>query len=133
MAGGITIGFIVFIITGSFLNQYVLHSDKGYFFPAVVAGVWAAWPLIHSSWVARYNFLHPVAREYKAPAKQVFSKIRHFSSRSTTTTEISGSSRPPTPTPEASSPTSDSQTKRPGTRWILEDSFIHGRRDSRDT
>lgn len=77
MAGGIAIGFIVFLITGAFLNQFVLHND-GVFFPALIAGVWAAWPFLHHSGASRYNFLHPVPREYKTPAKHAFAKLRQL-------------------------------------------------------
>lgn len=78
MAGGIAIGFIVFLITGSFLSQLVLHNNEGGFFPALIAGVWAAWPFLHHSRVGRYNFLHPVPREYKTPAKHTFAKLRQL-------------------------------------------------------
>ncbi len=54
----------------------VLHENEGGFLPGLVAGVWAAWPFLHQARVQRYNFLHPVPREYKVHVKQAFSKVR---------------------------------------------------------
>ncbi|MBK9145157.1 MAG: hypothetical protein IPM23_21910 [Candidatus Melainabacteria bacterium] len=78
MAAAITLGFLAFMLTGSFLSQMVLHSNEGVFFPALVTGIWAAWPFLHQARVQRYNFLHPVPREYKVPAKQAFAKVREL-------------------------------------------------------
>jgi len=76
MGFGITLGIFVFLLTGAFLGQLVLHNNEAGFFPGLVAGVWAAWPFLHQARVQRYNFLHPVPREYKVPVKQAFAKVR---------------------------------------------------------
>lgn len=76
MGFGITLGLFVFLLTGAFLGQLVLHNNEAGFFPGLVAGVWAAWPFLHQARVKRYNFLHPVPREYKVPVKQAFAKVR---------------------------------------------------------
>lgn len=78
MVLAITVGIFAFIFTGGFLGDMVIHKSEGGMFPALVAGVWAAWPLLHQSRVQRYNFLHPVPREYKVPAKRAFSRIREL-------------------------------------------------------
>ena len=61
---------------GSLPWAVVLHNNEAGFFPGLVAGVWAAWPFLHQARVQRYNFLHPVPREYKVPVKQAFAKVR---------------------------------------------------------
>ena len=78
MVPAITLGIFVFLLTGAFLGDMVLHNHDGGIFPALVAGIWAAWPFFHQSRVQRFNFLHPVPREYKVPVKQAFSKIREL-------------------------------------------------------
>jgi hypothetical protein len=76
MGPGITLGVFVFLLTGAFLGQLVLHNNEASFLPGLMAGVWAAWPFLHQARVQRYNFLHPVPREYKVPVKQAFAKVR---------------------------------------------------------
>ncbi|MBZ0185226.1 MAG: hypothetical protein K8F91_03165 [Candidatus Obscuribacterales bacterium] len=76
MAPAITLGIFAFLLSGAFLGQMVLHNNEASFFPALVIGIWAAWPFLHQARVQRYNFLHPVPREYKVPTKQAFAKVR---------------------------------------------------------
>lgn len=78
MGTAITLGVFVFLLTGVFLGQMVLHNNEAGTFPALVAGIWAAWPFLHQARVQRYNFLHPVPREYKVPVKQAFAKVREL-------------------------------------------------------
>lgn len=76
MGLAITLGVFVFLLTGAFLGQMVLHNNEAGFFPGLIAGIWAAWPFLHQARVQRYNFLHPVPREYKVPVKQAFARVR---------------------------------------------------------
>jgi len=78
MGMAITLGIFVFLLTGAFLGQMVLHNNEAGTFPGLVAGIWAAWPFLHEARVQRYNFLHPVPREYKVPVKQAFAKVREL-------------------------------------------------------
>lgn len=79
MAGiGIFVGLIVFLFTGAFLGDCVFHNSGASTFPAMVIGIWAAWPFFHHSSIHRYNLMHPVPNEYKVPAKHAFSKIREL-------------------------------------------------------
>lgn len=78
MAVGITLGIFVFLLTGAFLSQMVLHNNEAGFLPGLIAGTWAAWPFLHQARAQRYNFLHPVPREYKVPVKQAFAKVREL-------------------------------------------------------
>lgn len=78
MGLGITLGVFVFLLTGAFLGQMVLHNNEAGFLPGLIAGIWAAWPFMHQARVQRYNFLHPVPREYKVPAKQAFARVREL-------------------------------------------------------
>ncbi len=79
MAGlGIALGVFVFLFTGAFINEGILHSKDVGLLPGLVLGVWAAWPLFHHAGVQRYNFLHPVPKEYKVPAPNAFGKVRDF-------------------------------------------------------
>jgi len=76
MGLAITVGVFTFLLTASFIGKMVLHENEGGFLPGLVAGVWAAWPFLHQARVQRYNFLHPVPREYQVPVKQAFAKVR---------------------------------------------------------
>jgi len=78
MAGlGIGLGIFVFLLVGAVTGEYITTSDKGAgVLPGWIAGVWVAWPFFHHAGVSRYNFLHPVPREYKLPLKQAFAQIR---------------------------------------------------------
>jgi hypothetical protein len=63
MAGvGIGLGILAFLLVGGF------HG--------LIAGIWVAWPFFHHAGVSRYNFLHPVPKEYSVPLKQAFAQIR---------------------------------------------------------
>ena len=73
---GIILGLIVWGLVGSGIRYFVLQTPMTGMFEGFVAGVWAAWPFIHQFRVSRYNFLHPVPREYKATVPQAFSKVR---------------------------------------------------------
>lgn len=75
---GIAIGLFIFFFTGAFISEVILHNKDAGVFPGLVLGIWAAWPFFHHAGVQRYNFLHPVPKEYKVPAKVAFSKIREF-------------------------------------------------------
>lgn len=77
MAGfGIAIGFFVFLLTGAFISEVIVHEQGAGFFPGIVLGIWAARPFIHEARIQRYNFLHPAPREYRVPLKQAFSRVR---------------------------------------------------------
>lgn len=69
-------GFAAFGVVGMTVGMLILHNNEAGLFPGMIAGVWAAWPLIHQERVQRYNFLHPVPKRYNVPHKQAFSKIR---------------------------------------------------------
>ena len=73
---GVATGIVVFLLTGAVLGQFVLHNNQAGIFPGLVAGIWAAWPLLCHGKVQRYNFLHPVPRRYQLPARHAFSKVR---------------------------------------------------------
>lgn len=75
---GIVIGLFVFLFSGAFISEVVLHNKDAGAFPGLVLGIWAAWPFFHHARVQRYNFLHPVPKEYKVPAKVAFTKVRDF-------------------------------------------------------
>jgi len=76
IALGIATGVFVFLLTGGFLSQMMLHNNEAVFWPSVVAGIWAAWPVVHYGRLARQNFLHPPPREYNIPVKHAFAKMR---------------------------------------------------------
>ena len=78
MAGlGIGLGIFVFLLVGAITGECITTDDKGAgVFPGLVAAVWVAWPFFHNAGVSRYNFLHPVPKEYKQPLKQAFAQIR---------------------------------------------------------
>lgn len=78
MAGlGIGLGIFVFLLVGAITGECITTDDKGAgVLPGLVAAVWVAWPFFHHAGVSRYNFLHPVPREYKHPLKQAFAQIR---------------------------------------------------------
>lgn len=74
--GAILAGLFTWGLVGAILGQVVLHKNEAGIFPGLIAGIWAAWPFMHHGKVERYNFLHPVPKRYKIPAKIAFSKIR---------------------------------------------------------
>lgn len=79
MAGlGICASVFTALFTGAFLGQLVFHNNEAGVLPGIVAGIWAAWPLIHQARVQRYNFLHPVPKEYNESTKLAFSKLREI-------------------------------------------------------
>lgn len=71
-------GLVAFGVVGSVTGQLVVHKNDAGLFPGLIAGIWAAWPLLHHGGVQRYNFLHPVPKRYKAPLKEAFRKIRQI-------------------------------------------------------
>lgn len=73
---GIGLGIFVWLVTGAIIGEVILHKKEAGIFIGFVSGVWAAWPFIHKGGIARYNFLHPVPKLYKASLKQAFSKVR---------------------------------------------------------
>lgn len=73
---GIFLGLLVWGLVGSGIRYFVLQTPMTGMFEGFVAGVWAAWPFIHKFRVNRYNFLHPVPKEYKVPVPQAFAKVR---------------------------------------------------------
>jgi hypothetical protein len=83
MLKAIAAGVFVWWLTGSIVGLVVTHKAEAGMIPAIVAGIWAAWPLLHKGQVARYNFLHPVPKRYKVPIKQAFTKIREILSEKT--------------------------------------------------
>lgn len=79
MAGvGIVLGIFVFLFTGAFIGDVILHNRDAGMFPGMVLGIWAAWPFFHHARVRRYNLLHPVPKEYQVPTKVAFAKARDF-------------------------------------------------------
>lgn len=74
---GICLGTFVFMLVGAFIGGFLKAKEAGVL-PGLVAGIWAAWPFIHHAKVARYNFLHPVPREYKIAAKVAFTRVRNL-------------------------------------------------------
>ena len=78
MGAGIFVGLLVWAVVGSMTRFFVLQTPETGVLEGLVAGVWAAWPFLHTGNVQRYNFLHPVPRRYKAPLKQAFAKIRQI-------------------------------------------------------
>lgn len=78
MAGvGIGLGIFVFLLVSAFTAECITKPDQGAgCFPGLIAAVWVAWPFFHHAGVSRYNFLHPVPKEYKLPLKQAFAQIR---------------------------------------------------------
>lgn len=73
---GIGLGIFVFFLVGAITDEVIFNTKGNGVFTGLVAGIWAAWPFFHHSSVDRYNFLHPVPREYKLPVPQAFAKIR---------------------------------------------------------
>ncbi len=78
MAAGTALGILVFLLTGAFRGQAVLHNNEVGGCPGLVAGIWAAGPFILTARIQRYNFLHPVLREYKVPVKQAVATTREL-------------------------------------------------------
>ncbi len=78
MALGIGLGIFVFLFSGAFISEVILHNKDAGAFPGLVLGIWAAWPFFHQARVQRYNFLHPVPKQYKVPARIAFAMIRDF-------------------------------------------------------
>lgn len=72
----IAVGLFVFLFTGAFISDVVVHSKDAGLLPGLVLGIWAAWPFFHKARVQRYNFLHPVPKEFNVPAKVAFQKVR---------------------------------------------------------
>lgn len=68
---------------GAIVGQLVVHKSEAGFLPGLVAGLWVAWPFFHKGGVNRYNFLHPVPKQYRIPLKQTFAKIRQVISEKT--------------------------------------------------
>ena len=58
----IAAGVITWLLVGSTLGVIVLHKNEAGIFPGLIAGIWAAWPLLHQGRVERYNFLHPAPK-----------------------------------------------------------------------
>jgi hypothetical protein len=75
MIAAISAGIVVFLAVGSLVTA-VTHNQQASLLPALVAGVWAAWPLLHGHAVQRENFLHPPPREYGATTRAAFGNIR---------------------------------------------------------
>jgi hypothetical protein len=72
----IGIGLFVFLFTGAFISEVVLHNKDAGVFPGLVLGIWAAWPFFHHARIQRSNLLHPAPKEYRVPPKVAFSMIR---------------------------------------------------------
>lgn len=76
MIVGILLGLFVWGLVGSSISSFVLHKPMTGMFEGFVAGAWVAWPFIHRFRVSRYNFLHPVPKEYQVSVPQAFAKVR---------------------------------------------------------
>jgi hypothetical protein len=72
-AVGIGLGIFIFLLVSAYTSEAITKPDKT---AGLVAAIWVAWPFFHHAGVSRYNFLHPVPREYKTPIKQAFAQIR---------------------------------------------------------
>lgn len=75
---GVVLGIITFLLVGSFVGDGILHHSDTGAFPGLIAGIWVAWPFFHHAGVQRYNFLHPVPKEYKTSSKAAFVAICDF-------------------------------------------------------
>ena len=80
---GIALGIFVTLLMGAVVGELVVHRAESGLLPGLAAGLWAAWPFFHQDRVARYNFLHPVPKQYSQPLKQTFAKIRQIISEKT--------------------------------------------------
>lgn len=81
LIAGIAVGIFAWLLTGSIVGVIVTHGynhGNAGMFPGLVAGIWAAWPLIYQGKIQRYNFLHPVPKRYKVSVKQAFKKVREI-------------------------------------------------------
>jgi hypothetical protein len=73
---GVGLGIFVFLLVAA-LTAEIVKTDQGAgVLPGLIAAVWTAWPFFHHSGVSRYNFLHPVPKQYSLPLKQAFAQIR---------------------------------------------------------
>lgn len=76
---GIGLGIFVWLLVGAITGQVVCYPDReAGILPGLVAGIWTVWPFFHTAGVQRYNFLHPIPKEYKVLLKQAFKTIRTF-------------------------------------------------------
>lgn len=76
-AVGIGLGIFVFLLVSAFTSEYITKPDNtAGCLPGLIAAIWVAWPCFHHAGVSRFNFLHPVPREYKTPLKQAFAQVR---------------------------------------------------------
>lgn len=80
---GLSLGIFVTLLMGAIVGQLVVHKSEAGLLPGLVAGLWAAWPFFHHGGVNRYNFLHPVPKQYSHPLKQTFARIRQIISEKT--------------------------------------------------
>jgi hypothetical protein len=81
LIAAIAAGVFAWLLTGSIIGVIVTHGNNNGsagMFPGLVAGIWAAWPLLHQGRVQRINFLHPVPKRYKVPVKQAFKRVREI-------------------------------------------------------
>ncbi|MCC7531319.1 MAG: hypothetical protein IT342_22625 [Candidatus Melainabacteria bacterium] len=76
-AVGIGLGIFVFLLVSAFTSEYITKPDNtAGCLPGLIAAIWVAWPCFHHAGVSRYNFLHPVPKEYNTPIKHAFAQIR---------------------------------------------------------
>lgn len=83
LAVAIIVGLAAAGIVGSTLGVIVLQKADAGLFPGLVAGIWAAWPLLHQGRVERFNFLHPPPKRYNTPIKIAFQKVRDLLAETT--------------------------------------------------
>lgn len=72
----IAAGLFVFLITAPLVGELVTHKWYEGIIPGLVAGIWAAWPIMYQGKVDRYSIYHPMPKRYKMPVKQAFKIIR---------------------------------------------------------
>ncbi|MBS1992685.1 MAG: hypothetical protein JSS83_19335 [Cyanobacteria bacterium SZAS LIN-3] len=81
------IGIFLGLIAAAFVQGTVVHQlgqgQDGASLVAIVAGLWAAWPLCARGLLERKAFLHPPVRRYQMPAKHAFAKVRQVLTDST--------------------------------------------------
>lgn len=79
---GIIFGIVTFFIVGA-IGSPMLGNAQASFLPAVVAGIWVAWPFCRGALEQRANFFHPVPKEYRRPMPEVFKRLRDMLAEST--------------------------------------------------
>jgi hypothetical protein len=76
LVGAIAVGIFVALMTAAIIGELLSPKLDAGIFPGIIAGIWAAWPLLHYGRLDRYNFMNPVPRCYPVPLRQAYSKVR---------------------------------------------------------